>query len=164
MVRPQEAFERLLGVGESWRVMRAEYEEATETFVICVEKTAKLWEEESARCGQSVSCYDHVEPVQWQHLNVFSQQCVIVSALPRGKRHRDSGVYRVTPPWHGRSEHFTKEFDAFALTLTREMPVKKAGRYWGWMTSGRGGCCWRMLMRHDSWRIGAVSAVLGLTR
>jgi len=39
MVRPEETFERLLGVGESWRVIRAEYEQETETFVICVEET-----------------------------------------------------------------------------------------------------------------------------
>ena len=34
-------------------------------------------------------------------------------------------MYRVTPPWEGRSKHFTQEFEAFALTLMREMPVKR---------------------------------------
>ena len=40
-------------------------------------------------------------------------------------------IYRVTPPWEGRSKHFSKEFEAFALTLMREMPVKKAGEILG---------------------------------
>jgi transposase len=50
----------------------------------------------------------------------------------------------VTPPWEGRSKHFTKEFEAFALTLAREMPVKKAGEILG-ETDQR---MWRMLHAH----------------
>ena len=144
MATPEETFHRLLGLGESWRVVRTEYEEKENTFVICVEETAKLWAEESAKCGQRVSCYDHVEPMQWRHLNVFNKECVIVSALPRGKREEDGGIYRVLPPWEGRSKHFTKEFEAFALTLVREMPVKKAGEILG-ETDQR---LWRMLHAH----------------
>src|SRR2546428_12649090 len=65
--------------------------------------------------------------MQWRHLNVFNKECVIVSALPRGRRSQDGSIYRVTPPWEGRSKHFSKEFEASALTLMREMPAKKAG-------------------------------------
>lgn len=141
---PEETFQQLLGLGASWRVVRTEFEEEQNTFVICVEETAALWPEESAKCGQTVSCYDHVEPMQWRHLNVFNKECVIVSALPRGRRQEDGKVYRVTPPWEGRSKHFSKEFEAFALTLMREMPVKKAGEILG-ETDHR---LWRMLHVH----------------
>lgn len=133
-----------MGLGQGWKVVRTEFEQKEQTFVICVEETERLWPEESQRCGQEVSCYDHVEPMQWRHLNVFNKECVIVSALPRGKRKGDGTVYRVTPPWEGRSKHFTKEFEAFALTLTREMPVKKAGEILG-ETDQR---LWRMLHAH----------------
>ena len=34
----------------------------------------------------------------WRHLNVFNKECVIVTALPRGRRHDDKAIYRVTPP------------------------------------------------------------------
>jgi transposase len=144
MATPEEVFHQLLGLGESWRVIRTEYETDKSTFVICVQETPKLWEEESAKCGQRVTCYDHVEPMSWRHLNVFNKECVIVTALPRGKRENDGAVYRVTPPWEGRGKHFTKEFEAFALTLMREMPVKKAGEILG-ETDQR---MWRLLHAH----------------
>lgn len=141
---PEKTFSELLGLGKSWRVVRTEYEVKESTFVICVEETPELWPEESQRAGTTVACYDHVEAMQWRHLNVFSKECVIVCALPRGKRSDDGKVYRVTPPWEGRSKHFTREFEAFALTLMREMPVKRAGEILG-ETDHR---MWRMLFAH----------------
>ena len=81
--------------------------------------------------GQRVTCYDHGEPMGWRHLNGFNKECVIVTALPRGKRQEDGPGYRVTPPWEGRGKPFTKEFEAFALTRMRAMPVKKAGAILG---------------------------------
>lgn len=141
---PEQTFEQLLGLGASWKVVSTDYEVEQNTFVICVSETEALWPEESAKCGQTVTCYDHVEPMQWRHLNVFNKECVIVSALPRGRRSQDGTVYRVTPPWEGRSKHFSKEFEAFALTLMREMPVKKAGEILR-ETDQR---LWRMLHAH----------------
>ena len=32
------------------------------------------------------------------------------------------------PPWEERSKHFTQEFEAIAITLMREVPVKHAGQ------------------------------------
>jgi len=37
----------------------------------------------------------------------------------------------VRAPWEGRSRGLTQEFEAVALTLMREMPVKKAGGDFG---------------------------------
>jgi transposase len=141
---PEETFEELLGLGASWKVVSTDYEVERNTFVICVAETEALWAEESAKLGQAVTCYDHVEPMQWRHLNVFNKECVIVSALPRGQRATDGGIYRVTPPWEGRSKHFSKEFEAFALTLMREMPVKKAGE----IVRETDQRLWRMLHAH----------------
>jgi len=141
---PEKTFEQLLGLGAGWQVLSTDYEAQENTFVIRVGETAALWAQESAKQGQAVTCYDHVEPMQWRHLNVFNKECVIESALPRGRRSQDGSVYRVTPPWEGRSKHFSKEFEAFALTLMREMPVKKAGEILG-ETDQR---LWRMLHAH----------------
>ena len=46
---------------------------------------------------------------------------------------------RVTPPWEGRSKHFTQEFEVFALTLMREMLVKRAGQILGESDTGKRG-------------------------
>ena len=139
---PEETFGQLLGLGKAWRVVEARLEASM--FVLKVEETPDLWPEESARAGTPVTCYDHVEPMQWRHLNVFNKECVIVCALPRGRRANDGTVYRMTPPWEGRSKHFTQEFEAFALTLMREMPVKRAGEILGESDSRM----WRMLFAH----------------
>jgi transposase len=141
---PEETFGQLLGLGKSWRVMEARLDSPTSTFVLKVEETPGLWAEESARAGTTVTCHDHVEPMRWRHLNVFNKECVIECALPRGRRGDDGKVYRVTPPWEGRSKHFTQEFEAFAVTLMREMPVKRAGQILGESDSRM----WRMLFAH----------------
>jgi transposase len=50
----------------------------------------------------------------------------------------------VRAPWEGRGPHCTQEFEAFALTLAREMPVSKAGEILG-ITDHR---LWRILFAH----------------
>lgn len=141
----------MLGLDEGWRVINATYEESENRFVIQVEETPQLWGEESRRVGSEVTCYDHVAPMQWRHLNVFNKESVIICALPRGRYldrrdslHGTQKVYRVPPPWEGKSKNFTRDFEAFALTLMREMPVKKAGEILG-ETDKR---LWRMLFLH----------------
>jgi transposase len=69
---------------------------------------------------------------------------VIVCASPRGHHGGDGKVYRVTPPWQGSCKHFTQESEAFAVTLMREMPVKRAGQILGESDTRM----WRMLFTH----------------
>lgn len=139
----ETTFSRLLELGEEWRMVGVHFEEPTRMFIMRVEETSELWPAESLRQGGSVSCYDHVGPLRWRHLNVFNCECVIECRLPRGKR-ADGRVYRVTPPWEGKNKHFTKEFEAFALALMREMPVNRAGEILG----ERDGRMWSMVHRH----------------
>jgi transposase len=117
---PEETFGQLLGLGKACRVVEARLEASSSTFMLKVEETAALWPEESTRAGTPVVCHDHVEPMQWRHLNVFNKKCVIFCALPRGRCSDDGRVYRVTPPWEGRSKPFTQEFDRHALLRRRE--------------------------------------------
>ena len=53
-------------------------------------------------------------------------------------------VWTVKAPWEGKGKHFTRDFEAFSLTLMREMPVKRAGGILG----ETGTRLWRMLLAH----------------
>lgn len=127
-------------------MISVEYKEAARRVEIQVEETPKLWPQEKCpQCArQAVGGYDHVPERTWRHLNVCQLGAVIRCQLPRGQCKSCQHVYQVKPPWEGRSKHFTQEFEGFALTLMREMPVKKAGQILG-ETDQR---LWRMLMAH----------------
>ncbi len=82
--------------------------------------------------------------MQWRHLNVFNQDCVIVCAPPRGRRANYGKIYRMTPRCGGSSKHFTQEFEAFDLTLMRGIPAKRVGELLGESDSRM----WWMLLAH----------------
>ena len=141
---PEMLFHELLGLGLNWEVTESRFERENGTVFLEIREKPALWE--SARCPQDggwVSCYDHTEVLTWRHLNVFQYRCEITCRLPRGKCRQCGHVYRVRPPWEGLSMHFTKEFEAFALLLLREMPVSRAAELMG-ETDTR---MWRLLFR-----------------
>ena len=143
---PEKVFHQILALGERWRVERVDYEEAEGKVLIHVEETPQLWQSE--RClhcdAPTVGGYDHAKPRRWRHLNVCQLNSEIVCALPRGRCKSCRKVYTVRAPWEGRSRGLTQEFEAFALTLMREMPVSKAGEILG-ETDQK---LWRMLFAH----------------
>lgn len=141
---PEKLFHELLGLGMNWEVVESRFERESGTIYLEIRETPQLWD--SLRCpqdGGEVFCYDHCEELSWRHLNVFQHRCHITCRLPRGKCRQDGHVFRVRPPWEGLSTHFTKEFEAFALLLMREMPVKQVAEMVG-ETDTR---LWRMLLR-----------------
>ncbi len=141
---PEKLFHELLGLGLNWEVIESRFERESGTVFLEIRETPKLWE--LVRCpkeGGLVFCYDHTEVLTWRHLNVFQHRCEITCRLPRGKCRQCGHVFRVRPPWEGLSTHFTKEFEAFALLLMREMPMSKVAETVG-ETDTR---LWRMLFR-----------------
>lgn len=141
---PEKLFHELLGLGLNWEVVESRFERENGTVFLDIRETSRLWD--STRCpkdGGVATCYDHTEVLTWRHLNVFQHRCEITCRLPRGKCRQCGHVFRVRPPWEGLSTHFTKEFEAFALLLMREMPMSKVGEIVG-ETDTR---LWRMLFR-----------------
>ena len=129
---PEKAFERLLGLDECWAVVAAEYEtEPVERFFLVLRETDKLWPKlrcPVATCGHpEVVCHDHTEGRVWRHLDAFGKRTELLCAPPRARCRACRHVWRVPVPWEGEGKHFTRDFEAFALTLMREMPMKKAG-------------------------------------
>ena len=145
----EKAFERLLGLDECWEVAAAEYEtEPSERFVIFVRETDRLWTSlkcVAPACGcQKVVCHDHTEARVWRHLDAFGKRSEIVCSPPRARCTACRQVWRVPVPWEGEGKHFTRDFEAFALTLMREMPMKKAGE----ILDEHDTRLWRMLFAH----------------
>ncbi len=141
---PEKLFHELLGLGLNWEVVESRFERESGTVFLEIRETPRLWE--ATRCpkdGGLVFCYDHTEALSWRHLNVFQHRCEITCRLARGKCRQCGHVFRVRPPWEGLSTHFTKEFEAFALVLMREMPMSKVAETVG-ETDTR---LWRLLFR-----------------
>jgi transposase len=143
---PEKVFHQILALGEAWHVTTVDYLEAERKVTIRVEESPQLWaSQECPHCRRRhVSGYDHAPERRWRHLNVCQLESEIVCALPRGQCRDCQKVLTVRAPWEGRSPRCTQEFEAFALTLMREMPVSKAGEILG-ETDQK---LWRMLFAH----------------
>lgn len=143
---PEKVFERILLLGDEWRVSAVDYVEQAGQVLIRVEEVPALWKAASCpHCNaRAVAGYDHAPERRWRHLNVCQLESEIVCALPRGQCKACRKIYTVRAPWEGRSRGLTQEFEAFALTLMREMPVKKAGEILG-ETDQK---LWRALFAH----------------
>lgn len=146
---PEQAFERLLGLDESWSVVAAEYEvEPVERFFLVLRETEQLWGKLScpvATCAhRGAVCHDHTEARVWRHLDAFGKRTELLCSPPRARCAACRHVWRVPVPWEGQGKHFTRDFEAFALTLMREMPMKRAGDILGEGDTR----LWRLLFKH----------------
>jgi transposase len=144
----EKVFQELLGLGECWEVKGVDYEPDNNRFVLVIEETEKLWPTQICpveTCRQEpITCYDHCDVRSWRHLDVFGKKSEILCKVPRGKCSHCGHIYRVPVPWEGEGKHFSKEFEAFALTLMREMPMNKAADILG--TNDHS--LWRILFAH----------------
>ena len=130
---PEKLFHELLGLGSHWRVTELEYLKGKHGEVrIVIEDEDALFD--SLRCCEDSGCvrrYDHGTKRTWRHLNIFEHECFIECSLPRMKCTQCGKVTTVKAPWQGKIKGFTLLFEAFALTLLREMPVNAASRILG---------------------------------
>jgi transposase len=141
---PEKLFHELLGLGLNWEVSESRFDSASGTVFLEIRETSRLMEQvRCPKCTCDAGCHDHTEKLRWRHLNIFQHRCEITCRLPRGECRKCGHIFRVRPPWEGLSKHFTKEFEAFALLLMREMPVSKVAQTVG-ETDTR---LWRMLFR-----------------
>jgi transposase len=125
---PEKLFHELLGLGLNWEVTGSRFDSANGTVFLEIRETSRVWEQvRCPKCTCEATCHDHTQELTWRHLNIFQHRCEITCRLPRGRCRKCDEVFRVRPPWEGLSKHFTKEFEAFALLLMREMPVSKVG-------------------------------------
>ena len=81
-------------------------------------------------CGRSgCKAHDTVNK-KWRHLNFFEHETYLHAQIPRVKC-PDCGVRQVHVPWAREGSGFTLLFEAFLLTLAKEMPVNAVARIVG---------------------------------
>ena len=125
---------------------------------IVIEATAGLYE--AYQCpddGNSVRHYDYAPVSQWRHLNVFEHECYLECRLPRVQCDHCGKVKTVQGPWEGKIKGFTLLFEAFALTLLREMLVNDVARIVGEYDTR----LWRLLQAYvnEAYQEGDFSSV-----
>ena len=125
-----ELFTQILNLDSQWEVYQTQYVAEKNTIFIRIRETPELLKQQRCRTDKrrKVKLYDHVKPRLWRHLNVFNCECLIECALPRLQCVHCDAVWRVKAPWEGKCKGLSQEFEAFALTLMKEMPVKSASR------------------------------------
>src|SRR3989442_3255176 len=116
---PEKVFEKILVLGDAWRVEQVDYVEKENKVLIRIEETPALWAGESCpHCNaKSVGGYDNRPKGTCRPLTVCKLQSEIASPLPRGQSKEGGKVYTGLAPWEDRSPGLTQEFQAFALTL-----------------------------------------------
>ena len=145
MKTPEELFHGLLGLGENWRIKEIKFDRENGEVWIEVEGTEAV--AEGQRCPKDngeTEVYDQSYDRQWRHLDIFEHKCFLRARLPRMRCKSCGHIFRVQPPWEGLAKHFTSAFEAMALVLMREMPVKQAAEY----VREHDTRLWRILIRH----------------
>ena len=74
-------------------------------------------------CGEICPVHDTTDKV-WRHLNFFQYKCYIHMRTPSTKCGKD-GVRLYIPEWGRTRSGFTMLFEAFVLTLAKEMPYRR---------------------------------------
>ena len=80
-------------------------------------------------CGKECSAHDSKKRT-WRHLNFFQYKAFIHCKVPRCKC-EDHGVKQINVPWTRKGSSFTLLFEAFAMTLVRNMIVNSVAKILG---------------------------------
>jgi transposase len=77
-------------------------------------------------CGNEAKAYDSKEE-SWRHLNFFRYEAYLHARVPRVQcTNLGCGIKKTDVPWARSGAGFTLLFEAFVMTLVRQMPVKAA--------------------------------------
>lgn len=122
-------FQAALGLEEPWKVEGIEFSEEDGTLRISLgfERGAKF---PDPKDKQSLCPVHDVSEKSWRHLDFFQHRTELVARVPRIKA-ADGKVRQVELPWARPGSGFTLLFEAFIMTLCREMAVDAVARLVG---------------------------------
>lgn len=119
----QELFTAALGLQAPWSVRSFDFDQAAGRIDFQV-GFARGSHFDCPACGAADQSVHDTRPRQWRHLNFFQFQAYINADVPRIRCSTCAAVTSVPVPWARKGSGFTLLFEAFALTLARQMPVK----------------------------------------
>lgn len=82
-------------------------------------------------CGAEGQPVHDTRERTWQHLHFFEHQAFIHAAVPRVRCQDCGKTTQVDVPWARPGSGFSQLFEAMAITLCREMPVRKVAALLG---------------------------------
>ena len=135
-------FQLALGLTPPWRVEKIEFDPDRHRLDLNLgfERGARFTCPECARADCPV--HDTTDK-EWRHLNFFEHEAYLHARVPR-VRCDEHGVLQVAVPWAREGSGFTLLFEALAMLLMREMPVKAASRIVGEQDTR----LWRVLLHY----------------
>lgn len=115
-----ELFTAALNLTNPWRVVDSKFQPADRRLDLYLDfdRGARFG---CPTCGAKCPVHDTVEK-EWRHLNFFQYQAYLHARLPRISCEKD-GVLQIDPPCARAGSGFTLLFEAFVLTLAKDMPV-----------------------------------------
>lgn len=117
-----ELFGAALGLQWPWKVVKSQLKDKGQAKVLELD----IGFEKGARfpcpcCGEPCEVHDTL-PRRWRHLQFWQHETHIHARVPRTKCEKD-GVLQVPVPWAREGSGFTLLFEAFAMALSKQMPV-----------------------------------------
>ena len=121
----ESLFTRALKLEPPWKITKIDFDEKAGAIKIYIDfPKGSIFR--CPVCDKEVKAYDTTEK-EWRHLNFLQYACYLRVKVPRIACPGD-GVRQIEVPWARDGADFTFLFEAFAMTLAREMPVNKVSQ------------------------------------
>lgn len=123
-----DLFASALALQEPWTVTDVSFdvEESRLDIYIARTKGSKV---KCPVCGEECNVHDSKDRA-WRHLNFFQYKAFIYCKVPRCNC-KEHGVKQVEVPWTRPGSGFTLLFEAFVMTLVRNMPINAIAKIIG---------------------------------
>ncbi len=115
-----DLFTSALGLQSPWKVTNVKFDITESRLDIYIAKI-KGSKVNCPVCGKECTAHDSKDRT-WRHLNFFQYKAFIHCKIPRCNCD-EHGVKQIDVPWAREGSGFTLLFEAFVMTLVRNMPV-----------------------------------------
>lgn len=119
-------FTTALGLQSPWQVAKVDLDTARRRIDFEVKYTAKR--SACPECGLVDQGIHDRMPRSWRHLDFFQFEAWLHADVPRIRCQGCGKTTQMPVPWANEGSGFTLLFEALALSLTQELPVRQAAR------------------------------------